>query len=126
MSNETTLDDVLALVETWRMRSEGLSFVMDAEEATDRCADDLEALLPAIKAALADARRYRWAVEYGSPDDTKRDDEAWDALCRPSSKEYIDADTDAAQEVGRARPGGTRTGLVRYGRGRLRKPSSRP
>src|SRR3546814_13809878 len=32
MSNETTLDDVLALVETWRMRSEGLSFVMDAEE----------------------------------------------------------------------------------------------
>src|SRR3546814_13662763 len=40
MSNETTLDDVLALVETWRMRSEGLSFVMAAEEATDRCADD--------------------------------------------------------------------------------------
>src|SRR3546814_3497450 len=66
MSNETTLDDVLALEETWRMRSEGLSFVMDAEEATDRCADDLEALLPAIKAALEDARRYRRSEEHTS------------------------------------------------------------
>src|SRR3546814_14212061 len=59
MSNETTLDDVLALVETWRMRSEGLAFVMGAEEDTDRCAEDMDALMPRSTAALEVEGRHR-------------------------------------------------------------------
>jgi hypothetical protein len=48
-----------------------------------------------LAAALADARRYQWAIDYSGVDGDLHD-KAWDALCGPHTKEYIDAAIDAA------------------------------
>ena len=66
MSNETKLDDVLALLADWRRFGKACANKRDGDQYLV-CADELEALLPAIKAALEDARRYRWIRSATTP-----------------------------------------------------------
>lgn len=117
MSNETTLDDVLALVADWRdqakrLRNEvpnlrdGSDKRFDSARDADCAADELEALLPAIKAALEDARRWQAARQFIGA----KEIEDWEKMAAGDhiaseagnrwADEAIDA-IDAAQEVGK-------------------------
>lgn len=81
MSNETTLDDVLAQAdEDRRCKSEGQWLPIPVE------------LYDQMRAALEDARRYRWLRENGKP--------AAEGLVMRSPQDW-DAAIDAAQEVGK-------------------------
>lgn len=98
MSNETTLDDVLALPGKWREmasrhRKCGPNGAM-CGEIRENDADELDALLPALQSAMKDARRLRTMMELGGCPFAETD-AAWDSL------ESLRAAIDAAQEVGR-------------------------